>query len=652
MIPRTIVKTLVLMLLGISISLHAVVANESLPDELLPYRQEVMPGAATFEPAGGEVKAWQAWSESGSGERGEMLGYVFLTADFPPEEIGYSGPIRVLVGMDYEGVLTGVKVLSYHESYRSIRGDFLSTEQFQPQFRGKSLTDGFEVGRDIDGVSRATITSWATARGIRNAAREVATAYLEDIELSAEEQWADNALSMLGDETWQSLKEDGWVRDMSLPMEDGTTLTLSVAFMGHEALGDVLISSEYYSLAQRAASGRFDEGLLLLVAVAGDSSEPFRQERLSMSQGDRQYDIPRPRFVYAGRGDAGKLESHARYAGAIVLPPGLDITEPFSVHYTAAGGRRMSVEAYEVPELGLALANGEPVLTEEQQRRMAEQGRGALASMVTNADWPGVAIVTVLMILVMAAFFTKRTILRWSALLGTLVYLGFIDGGFLSISHVTNLFRQGPVMLLDDLPVLLLALFTLVTTLLWGRIFCSSLCPFGAVQDVMTRLVPRGWHWRVPQAIHNRALFIKYGILLLIVVVAFAYSEVNVFQYFEPFGTLFYFSPSLLLWIILAAFLIGCVFIPRFYCRYLCPLGAALGVLSLVSPWRIRRVPQCSMCRVCERDCPTGAIRGASIDFKECVRCDICDRRLLDRAGTCRHDMQTITIRMHGAGNA
>lgn len=652
MLSTRITRICLLVLLGVSVSFHAAAAGEQpLSDELRSSMQEVMSGATAFEPTGGEVRAWEAWSGTRPGDR-EMLGYVFRTSDFPPEEIGYSGPIQVLVGMNPEGVLTGVKVLSYYESYRSIRGDFLSTERFQPQFRGKSVTDGFEVGRDIDGVSRATITSWATARGIRNAARQVATAYLEGIELSEEQQWADNAKAMLMDETWQSLKEAGWVRDMSLSMEDDTTLALSVAFMGHEALGDVLIGSEYYSLAQRSASSRFDEGLLLLVAVAGDSSEPFRQERLSMSQGGREFEIPRPRFVYAGSGDAGMLEGHARYAGAIVLPPGLDIAEPFSVHYTGAGGRRMSVDGYRVPEPGLALANGEPVLTEAQQRRLMEEARGPMASMMANADWPGVGILVVLMTLAMTAFFTKKTALRWLALSGTLVYLGFIDGGFLSVSHVTNLLKQGPVMLLDELPVLLLVTFTLVTTLLWGRIFCSSLCPFGAVQDVLTRLVPKRWQWRVPQALHDRALYIKYGILVLILVMAFAYAQVSVFQYFEPFGTLFYFSPSLLLWGILIAFLAGSVVIPRFYCRYLCPLGAALGVLSLVSPWRIRRVPQCNMCRVCERDCPTGAIRGPDIDFKECVRCDVCDRRLLDRAGTCRHDVQTITLRMQKAGNA
>jgi NosR/NirI family nitrous oxide reductase transcriptional regulator len=108
---------------------------------------------------------------------------------------------------------------------------------------------------------------------------------------------------------------------------------------------------------------------------------------------------------------------------------------------------------------------------------------------------------------------------------------------------------------------------------------------------------------------------------------------------------LFFFSSSLLLWGILLAILAGCVLIPRFCCRYACPLGAALGLLSLLSPLPIKRAQQCNLCKVCEHACPTGAIRGPKIDFKECVRCDICEIKLIERAGTCRHSAEEIARR-------
>jgi len=193
--------------------------------------------------------------------------------------------------------------------------------------------------------------------------------------------------------------------------------------------------------------------------------------------------------------------------------------------------------------------------------------------------------------------------------------------------------------------LLMIVIFTLVTTLIWGRVFCSSLCPFGAVQDFISRFTPKRWLLKVPQKWHDIGIYTKYAFLAFISGAALIANNVAVFQYFEPFGTLFFLSGSALLFAILAAILLACVAVPRFYCRYLCPLGAALGVVSFISPLRIKRVPQCTVCSVCEHACPTGAIRREKIDFKECVRCDICERKLINKAGACRHDMAKIIVR-------
>ena len=245
----------------------------------------------------------------------------------------------------------------------------------------------------------------------------------------------------------------------------------------------------------------------------------------------------------------------------------------------------------------------------------------------------------------MVAFLRKSSPVRWAALTMTLLYLGFYKAGFLSVSHITSLLKQGPEVFTSNLPTLMIVTFTVVTTLIWGRVFCSSLCPFGALQDFIARFSPKNWRIKVPQKIHDNALYIKYGILAVILTLALTKPNISVFQYFEPFGTVFFFSPSLLLWVILLVILAGCVVVERFYCRYVCPLGAALGVMSLLSPLRIKRVPQCTLCKVCEQGCPTGAIRREKIDFKECVRCDVCEIKLVKLAGTCRHPMEEITRR-------
>ena len=199
---------------------------------------------------------------------------------------------------------------------------------------------------------------------------------------------------------------------------------------------------------------------------------------------------------------------------------------------------------------------------------------------------------------------------------------------------------------LYDLPLLIMVVFTVLTVILFGRIFCGFLCPFGALQDFIEQIVPKRFQRSLPQRAHEVGLKSKYGVLAIIVVPALAGSDTSLYQYFEPFGTVFSLTPSLLLWSIAGSILIASAVVPRFYCRYMCPLGAALAIGSVISLKRIRRVEQCNHCKVCEQKCPTGAIRGPTIDFKECVRCNVCEIELIEKTGVCRHDMEVIRPRL------
>ena len=581
------------------------------------------------------------------------MGLLFETADLPPEEVGYSAPIEVLVGMDMKGNLTGIQVLYYRESYRSIRGDFLATERFPDQFEGKSIAEGFRVGRDIDGVSRATITSWAVARGIRNAARRVAGAYLADAGVVVEAEGGVAALAALQEMSWEAMIESGYITSLETLNADGSGLQLSFAYIGNDELAELMVGADDYSRAERDASSRTQSGQMMLVGINGQSSKPFRPERLAVQQGETLYPIERRQFVYAGSGTDGKIRDKVRFAGAMVLDDAIDISQPLSVIYdnSDALGALINIASvdYRLPDVALGQVRGLPWPPggEDDAYALGDfEDEDAMTALFRDAPWLQVSALLALFALVMTAFLKKNARMRWAALAATLGYLGFIDGGFLSVSHVLNGIKVGPSMFLNDLPVLLIVSFTLVTTLLWGRVFCSSLCPFGALQDFITRLVPRRFQYQVPQFIHDRAIYIKYGILGMLVLLALVQTDVSYFQYFEPFGTVFFWSPSVLLWVILAGFLLASGFIKRFYCRYACPLGATLGVIALVSPWRIKRVPQCNICTVCEHACATGAIRGPAIDFKECVRCDVCESKLIARSGVCKHNMYTVKSRI------
>jgi transcriptional regulator of nitric oxide reductase len=104
-----------------------------------------------------------------------LAGLAFWTTELEPLERGYDGPIKILVGMDTRGFLTGIVVAGHNEPY----GDFsVDTPEFAAQFKGKNIRDPFRVGGDVAAVSRATITVTSAARAIRISARRVATQLL------------------------------------------------------------------------------------------------------------------------------------------------------------------------------------------------------------------------------------------------------------------------------------------------------------------------------------------------------------------------------------------------------------------------------------------------------------------------------------------
>jgi NosR/NirI family nitrous oxide reductase transcriptional regulator len=104
-----------------------------------------------------------------------VAGYAFWTTELEPLERGYDGPIKMLVGLDTKGILTGVLVVEHHEPY-----GYFSVElpAFANQFKGKDIRDPFTVGADVDAVSRASISIKSSSKAIRNGARRVARALL------------------------------------------------------------------------------------------------------------------------------------------------------------------------------------------------------------------------------------------------------------------------------------------------------------------------------------------------------------------------------------------------------------------------------------------------------------------------------------------
>ena len=144
--------------------------------------KQLFPAAIAFTPRGTvDPLYFSAFDVDPKSPRARPIGYAFWTIDLVPGELGYHGHIHMLVGMDVRGRLTGVILDRHTEPY----GDFsIERPEFAAQFRGKSIRDRFEVGADIDAVSRATITVRTAAREVRDSARMVARAVLAPDDVS------------------------------------------------------------------------------------------------------------------------------------------------------------------------------------------------------------------------------------------------------------------------------------------------------------------------------------------------------------------------------------------------------------------------------------------------------------------------------------
>ncbi|WP_208999115.1 NosR/NirI family protein [Roseibium sediminis] len=220
----------------------------------------------------------------------------------------------------------------------------------------------------------------------------------------------------------------------------------------------------------------------------------------------------------------------------------------------------------------------------------------------------------------------------------TLIWLGWVQNAQLSVVNVLAFFAaltsdfSWDAFLMD--PLVFLLWFSVAAALLfWGRgAYCGWLCPFGALQELTNRLAKlcRIPQIEVPWGLHERLWPVKYmlflglfGLSLYSLDVAEHYAEV------EPFKTaiILKFQRTWPFVLFAVGLLIAGLFIERFYCRYLCPLGAGLAIPARLRmfDW-LKRYRDCgNPCQRCAKECMVQAIHPEGhINPNECLNCLHC----------------------------
>ena len=639
---------------------------------------QVFPGVERIGDAEGEFGVRRLFKGD------ELLGYAFQSIRVT-QMPAYSGkPINLQVILDPHAVIRDAYVLEHHEPILLIGIPVEKLHAFTAGYAGVRADQRVVVGRSsdartttIDAVAGATVTVMVVNEIVMRAAHTVAVSLglIEDGG-SVRPKPAQVRLDAFQPATWAELTGNGAIRRLQLnrgQIDDafkGTEaasvgaadaahraddfIDLYTALLNPPTVGRNLLGErQYQELMGSLKPGEY------AIAVLGNGQYSFKGsgyvrggifDRVQLRQfGDilsfRDLDYQRLSDVYAEG-----MPAFAEMAVFIVraqhrfdpgTPWNLELlvrrqTGPVASLFTSFALPYQTPEAYllrpqpSAEELAALEEAKRPLWLRIWYQKSFQIGvlLGALALLAT--------------ILFLQDALTRRPhLLHWvrrGYLAFTLVFIGWYCLGQLSVVNVLTFvhalfegFRWE--LFLSDPILFILWTFTAASVLLWGRgVFCGWLCPFGALQELLNEAARK---LRVPQfelpfAVHERLWAIKYIILLALfglslesLATAERAAEVEPFKtaitlgFARQWGFVAYAGGLLLV----------NLFTRKVYCRYLCPLGAALAIpgKARLFDWLKRRKECGQPCQLCARECEIQAIHpDGRINANECHYCLDC----------------------------
>ena len=615
----------------------------------------------------------------------EVVGYVFRTNDIAPIP-AYSGkPVNVLVGFDMEGRITGAYVLEHHEPILLVGIPERKLFDFVDQYEGKNLADRIKVGAgadpnyvNIDAITGATVTVMVINRAIMRAARKLAVSR-NLLAAAAEEKRlpAQVRMDVFEETDWKFLTGNGAIRRMLLTYAEvekafkgtagegvggkvcspdelcETFIDLYYGYLNVPTIGrNLLGESQYNSLMNDLKPGEHAIALVANGDYSFKGSGYVRGgifDRIQVMQGSqniifRDMDYIRLADVYL----PGLPEF--REMGIFIVRDGYEF-DPGSAWQLELLVRRevgpldsvftTFTTEYETPETYIERPAPAPAPALEEEEEIP------LWQVVWDERkveiWILVTALGVLMaILIFQDVIVRKpvalTYIRNSYLLFTLLFIGWYALGQLSVvnvfTFVSALFQdfRWDTFLLDPVIFILWA-FVAATLLLWGRgVFCGWLCPFGALQKLTNEIALKlKIRQRIlPTIIHERLWALKYIILLALFGISLqSLATAERFAEVEPFKTAItlHFDREWPFVLYALALVAISTFNSKFYCKYLCPLGAALAIPARLRlfDW-LRRRKECGKpCQVCANECEIQAIHHTGeINANECHYCLDC----------------------------
>jgi len=612
--------------------------------------------------------------------REKTIGYVFET-DAQVSIPAYSGkPVNLAVAIDAEGQFKYAWVVEHHEPILLVGIPEQKLNDFAMQYVGHHVTDKIRVSASVaddeisvDAVTGATVTVIVVNETILRAAHKVAIE-LGIIEPTAEESLPASTVKMdqFQPANWATLTGDGTIRRMHLTRADvdeafletpaadvdvakpsakqDTFIDLYYTYLNPPTAGKNLLGeSEYQWLMNELKPGEH------AIALMANGRYSFRGngfvrggifDRIGVTQKGadisfRDLDYYRLSDIYP--------QGYPRFSEMAIyiirdhfqFDPGLSWDLNLLVRRQVGPIESTFVNfsgAYHTPEHYI-------------QRPTAEEIEAAKPLPLWVSVWQQksfqIGVLVSSLVLLFVVIFLQHWLvnyprffhnLRRIYLVYTVGFIGWYGLGQLSVVNVLT-FTQALIqdfrweLFLMDPFLFILWTFTAATILLWGRgIFCGWLCPFGALQELINEAARKLkiTQLELPFSVHERLWAVKYLVLLALFGISLeSMSTAEKLAEVEPFKTsiLMFFQREWWFVTYAVALLVISIFTRKVYCRYICPLGAALAIPTKLRlfDW-LKRRPECGdPCQLCAKECEIQAIHpDGTINANECHHCLDC----------------------------
>lgn len=624
---------------------------------------EVLPAADSFSDRMGRPAYVEAYRTEGGNK--ELVGYVFLSTDIV-DIPAYSGkPIITLIGMDTEGIIVGTRILRHSEPILLLGIPEEVLTRFVNQYLGKYVGDKIEIGKvrpdqgyiGIDAITGATVTVVAQNQVVMRSGVAIA----RQVGILQSEPKPPVRFTPIDERLgWDQLVQEGSVRrltvmpeQLGLPRDPQPYVDMYFGYLNIPAVGKSLLGEMVYERLMSTLAE--NEHAIFIVSNGTDSFKGSGfvrggiYDRIQVSQDmdaftfrDMDY---RNLWGLQAEGSPAFTESGI----FIIRDPAFGPAYPWNLVFL---GNKLDRDT----------GHRSFVSFDQEYWTPAHYLEGGRAKIVKQkAPWVRIwnmrAVeigLFVALLLGVAAVYANRDRLtrastrknkwpvnafKYTAWVISIGFVGFYLMAQPSITQVLTwfhalLFQWTWELFLTDPFIFLFWIFIIITVFLWGRgLFCGWMCPFGSLSELLYKIGGaiglKRFQFKLSQPVHDRLKWIKYWVFFgLLAVSVFSMGWAEILAEVEPFKTTFLVGLLNRSWpyTLFAAGLLGLsIFMERPFCKYLCPLGAALAMPSTFRWFGLKRKQECDTCQACAAGCGSLAIdKDGRIDHRECMLCLDC----------------------------